>query len=127
MIKTVKFHTFKRMTDQIEELESSELGTKDYWESSYETEIRNYRDHGDVGEIWFDEDSQLRIIRWIERQEDRLQQDDSFIDLGEFFVTDLEIVDVQPPMKHFRLWKWHDADRNGTRRLFQSYRCGLFP
>ncbi|KXJ70957.1 hypothetical protein RP20_CCG021926 [Aedes albopictus] len=65
------------MTDQIEELESSELGTKDYWEVSYETEIRNYRDHGDVGEVWFDEDSQLRIIRWIERQEDRVQQDDS--------------------------------------------------
>ncbi|XP_062705119.1 EEF1A lysine methyltransferase 2-like [Aedes albopictus] len=70
------------MTDQIEELESSELGTKDYWEASYETEIRNYRDHGDVGEVWFDEDSQLRIIRWIERQEDRVQQDDSIIDLG---------------------------------------------
>lgn len=80
---TIEFNTFKKMTDQIEELKSSELGTKDYWESSYETEIRNYRDHGDVGEVWFDEDSQLRIIRWIERQEDRLTQDDSFIDLGE--------------------------------------------
>lgn len=70
------------MTEPLEELESSELGTKDYWEASYETEIRNYRDHGDVGEVWFDEDSQLRIIRWIERQEDRVQQDDSIIDLG---------------------------------------------
>ncbi|XP_062549889.1 EEF1A lysine methyltransferase 2 [Armigeres subalbatus] len=70
------------MGDQIEELESSELGTKIYWEASYETEIRNYRDHGDVGEVWFDEDSQLRIIRWISQQEDRIQQDVSIIDLG---------------------------------------------
>ncbi|XP_058460109.1 EEF1A lysine methyltransferase 2 [Malaya genurostris] len=66
----------------IEELESSELGTKEYWEKSYETEIQNYRDHGDVGEVWFDEDSQLRIIRWIEKQEALICQDDPIIDLG---------------------------------------------
>uniref|UniRef100_A0A8D8B8B9 Protein-lysine N-methyltransferase n=1 Tax=Culex pipiens TaxID=7175 RepID=A0A8D8B8B9_CULPI len=68
--------------DQVEELESSELGTKEYWEASYDTEIQNYKDHGDVGEVWFDEDSQLRIIRWIEKQEDRIKQDDAIIDLG---------------------------------------------
>ncbi|XP_055606196.1 EEF1A lysine methyltransferase 2 [Uranotaenia lowii] len=66
----------------MEELEGSELGTKEYWESSYETEIRNYQDHGDVGEVWFDEDSQLRIIRWIQRQESRIGTDDGIIDLG---------------------------------------------
>ncbi|XP_053688214.1 EEF1A lysine methyltransferase 2 [Sabethes cyaneus] len=70
------------MTEPIEELESSELGTKDYWETSYESEMRNYKDHGDVGEIWFDEDSQLRIIRWIEKQEESISQDDAVIDLG---------------------------------------------
>ncbi|XP_055628013.1 EEF1A lysine methyltransferase 2 [Toxorhynchites rutilus septentrionalis] len=70
------------MSEQVDELESSELGTKEYWESSYDTEIRNYRDHGDVGEVWFDEDSQLRIIRWIEKQEDRISQDASIVDLG---------------------------------------------
>ncbi|XP_058831489.1 EEF1A lysine methyltransferase 2 [Topomyia yanbarensis] len=66
----------------VEELESSELGTKEYWETSYETEIQNYKSHGDVGEVWFDEDSQLRIIKWIEKQEALICQDDAIIDLG---------------------------------------------
>uniref|UniRef100_A0A182PHP5 Protein-lysine N-methyltransferase n=1 Tax=Anopheles epiroticus TaxID=199890 RepID=A0A182PHP5_9DIPT len=70
------------MSEQIEELEGSELGTKDFWESSYTREINNYRDHGDVGEVWFDEDSQNRIIGWIARQEDAIKADDSIIDLG---------------------------------------------
>nr|XP_040218508.2 EEF1A lysine methyltransferase 2 [Anopheles coluzzii] len=70
------------MSEQIEELEGSELGTKDFWESSYTREIANYRDHGDVGEVWFDEDSQNRIICWIAKQEDEIKADDSIIDLG---------------------------------------------
>ncbi|XP_053663711.1 EEF1A lysine methyltransferase 2 [Anopheles marshallii] len=70
------------MSEQIEELEGSELGTKDFWETSYTREIANYRDHGDVGEVWFDEDSQNRIITWIARQEDEIQTNDSIIDLG---------------------------------------------
>ncbi|XP_055532776.1 EEF1A lysine methyltransferase 2 [Wyeomyia smithii] len=70
------------MSDTVQELEGSELGTKEYWETSYKSEIRNYKDHGDVGEIWFDEDSQLRIIRWIEKQEELISQDDAIIDLG---------------------------------------------
>ncbi|KAH8297262.1 hypothetical protein KR044_008883, partial [Drosophila immigrans] len=51
------------------ELEGSELGTKEYWENSYTREIRNYKSHGDVGEIWFDEDSQQRIVDWLLKQE----------------------------------------------------------
>ncbi|XP_058067115.1 EEF1A lysine methyltransferase 2 [Anopheles bellator] len=70
------------MSGTIEELEGSELGTKDYWETSYAREIRNYKDHGDVGEVWFDEDSQNRIIAWIGRQEDNILADDAIIDLG---------------------------------------------
>ncbi|XP_052861015.1 EEF1A lysine methyltransferase 2 [Anopheles cruzii] len=70
------------MSETIEELEGSELGTKDYWETSYAREIRNYKDHGDVGEVWFDEDSQNRIIAWIGRQEDDILADDAIIDLG---------------------------------------------
>uniref|UniRef100_A0A182M0T4 Protein-lysine N-methyltransferase n=1 Tax=Anopheles culicifacies TaxID=139723 RepID=A0A182M0T4_9DIPT len=70
------------MSDQIEELEGSELGTKDFWEASYTREIENYRDHGDVGEVWFDEDSQNRIITWIARQEDEIKANDPIIDLG---------------------------------------------
>ncbi|XP_030386368.1 EEF1A lysine methyltransferase 2 [Scaptodrosophila lebanonensis] len=52
----------------VDELDGSELGTIEYWESSYRREVENYKNHGDVGEIWFDEDSQLRIIGWIMKQ-----------------------------------------------------------
>lgn len=67
--------------EQIEELNGSELGTKDFWDKSYEREIKNYKSHGDVGEIWFDEDSQIRVINWIMKQDD-IKENDSFIDLG---------------------------------------------
>uniref|UniRef100_A0A2M4BYY1 Protein-lysine N-methyltransferase n=1 Tax=Anopheles marajoara TaxID=58244 RepID=A0A2M4BYY1_9DIPT len=70
------------MSELVEELEGSELGTKDYWESSYTREINNYRDHGDVGEVWFDEDSQNRIITWLGRLEDEIKAEDAIIDLG---------------------------------------------
>uniref|UniRef100_A0A182NGY3 Protein-lysine N-methyltransferase n=1 Tax=Anopheles dirus TaxID=7168 RepID=A0A182NGY3_9DIPT len=70
------------MSEQVEELEGSELGTKDFWENSYTRDIANYRNHGDVGEIWFDEDSQNRVITWIARQEDEIKEDDAIIDLG---------------------------------------------
>ncbi|XP_037941856.1 EEF1A lysine methyltransferase 2 [Teleopsis dalmanni] len=65
----------------IEELDSSELGTMEYWETSYSREIYNYNRNGDVGEIWFDEDSQNRIITWILKQ-DSIEEDDRIIDLG---------------------------------------------
>ena len=65
----------------VEELNGSELGTKEYWEQAYEREIDNYRNHGDVGEIWFDEDSQIRVINWIMKQDD-IEDDVRIIDLG---------------------------------------------
>lgn len=68
------------MSSNIEELGGSELGTKDYWEKSYASEIRNYKSHGDVGEVWFDEDSQLRVINWMLRND--IASDVSIIDLG---------------------------------------------
>ncbi|XP_065359677.1 EEF1A lysine methyltransferase 2 [Calliphora vicina] len=65
----------------VEELNGSELGTKEYWEQAYEREIKNYRNHGDVGEIWFDEDSQIRVINWIMKRDD-IEDDERIIDLG---------------------------------------------
>lgn len=66
--------------DQIEELEGSELGTKEYWDKSYNTEISNYKSHGDVGEVWFDEDSQIRVINWMLKND--IPADSRIIDLG---------------------------------------------
>uniref|UniRef100_A0A336LGD4 Protein-lysine N-methyltransferase CSON008894 n=1 Tax=Culicoides sonorensis TaxID=179676 RepID=A0A336LGD4_CULSO len=65
----------------VEELNSSELGTKEYWDKSYDVEINNYKNHGDVGEIWFDEDSQNRILKWIFKNEN-IQKTDRILDLG---------------------------------------------
>ncbi|XP_016987676.1 EEF1A lysine methyltransferase 2 [Drosophila rhopaloa] len=59
----------------------SELGTQEYWESSYNREIRNYKNHGDVGEIWFDEDSQQRVIDWLLKQEE-IGKQARVLDLG---------------------------------------------
>ena len=33
------------------------------WDTAYKLELDNYKDHGDVGEVWFGEDSALRVIR----------------------------------------------------------------
>lgn len=63
-------------------LDPSELGTKTYWENSYELEIKNYLSHGDTGEVWFDESSQFRVIKWMMNSPD-IKQDDSILDLGE--------------------------------------------
>lgn len=65
----------------LEELNDSELGTKEYWETSYQREIKNYKSHGDVGEIWFDEDSQIRVVNWIAKQDD-IPENARIIDLG---------------------------------------------
>lgn len=69
--------------DEIEELDGSELGTKDYWDQSYDTEIENYKSHGDVGEVWFDEDSQIRVINWMLKND--IPTDCDIIDLGRIF------------------------------------------
>lgn len=68
--------------DHIEELEGSELGTKDYWDRSYNAEIKNYKSHGDVGEVWFDEDSQIRVINWMQKND--ISKSSQIIDLGNF-------------------------------------------
>lgn len=64
-----------------EELLPSELGTKEYWNEAYLVEKRNFTDYGDVGEVWFGEDSAIRIVRWL-CSSDLVKQDDSIIDLG---------------------------------------------
>lgn len=76
-------------TKQVDELEGSELGTKDYWDGRYDMEIRNYKSHGDVGEIWFDESSQDRIIRSITNKLE-VSADERIIDIGEWYPIHVE-------------------------------------
>ncbi|KAG5266997.1 hypothetical protein AALO_G00238650 [Alosa alosa] len=58
----------------------SKLGTKDYWDEAYQRELQTFKDIGDVGEIWFGEESMDRVIRWIETQ--NLSDDISILDIG---------------------------------------------
>ncbi|KAI5814741.1 S-adenosyl-L-methionine-dependent methyltransferase [Pyronema omphalodes] len=52
---------------QIEDLDPSELGTKDHWESAYIREISNFTSNpNDEGIIWFDEcGAETRILRYL--------------------------------------------------------------
>lgn len=67
----------------MDEFGSSELGTKDYWTKHYTTEIKNYLSHGDTGEVWFDESSQFRVIKWMNSSAAGIDKSDSILDLGE--------------------------------------------
>ncbi|KAJ3143109.1 hypothetical protein HK100_010692 [Physocladia obscura] len=50
------------------------------WDNVYEREIENFDDFGDIGEIWFGEDSVANMIDWIESN---IQNTDiKIIDLG---------------------------------------------
>ncbi|KAL5014464.1 hypothetical protein ScPMuIL_008734 [Solemya velum] len=62
------------------DFESSELGTKDYWDKVYDRELETFEDIGDVGEIWFGEDSQNRVARWLEKS--AISPETSVLDLG---------------------------------------------
>lgn len=62
------------------DLDSSELGTKEYWTAVYDREKKNFKDYGDPGEIWFGEDSEQRILRWMEKV--KMPKDKSIVDLG---------------------------------------------
>ncbi|KAJ3063979.1 Methyltransferase-like protein 10 [Podochytrium sp. JEL0797] len=60
---------------------TSKLGTKQHWDEAYDREINNFEDHGDIGEIWFGENSVVKMMEWVEtKYEDHL--DIKTVDLG---------------------------------------------
>lgn len=67
--------------EEVVDLQPSKLGTKEYWDDFYENEIKNYSSHGDVGEVWFGEDSEFRILRWL-KSSTIVSPNDTVIDLG---------------------------------------------
>ncbi|XP_034944408.1 EEF1A lysine methyltransferase 2 [Chelonus insularis] len=62
------------------ELNSSELGTYDYWENIYNDEINNFQEYGDIGEVWFGKKNAENLIKCIE--ELNIEKTDKIIDLG---------------------------------------------
>ncbi|KAL9959284.1 hypothetical protein ACROYT_G032595 [Oculina patagonica] len=74
------------MADETSEEDSgklppSKLGTKKYWDEAYSEEMVNFNDTGDVGEVWFGENSMNRIVKWIKKCEN-ITKLSSFLDIG---------------------------------------------
>lgn len=62
------------------EFKASQLGTKQYWDSMYDRENVNFEEIGDIGEVWFGEDSVEKMADWVL---DNVQPNTkSVIDLG---------------------------------------------
>ncbi|KAJ7773442.1 S-adenosyl-L-methionine-dependent methyltransferase [Mycena metata] len=47
------------------ELQPSKLGKKEHWDTVYETELANFHEHGDEGEIWFGVQSVNKMVKWV--------------------------------------------------------------
>ncbi len=63
------------------ELNSSKLGTQKHWEEVYDRDLSNFKDNGDVGEVWFGYDSTERLVDWMENSE-LIHCESSVLDLG---------------------------------------------
>ncbi|XP_067909452.1 EEF1A lysine methyltransferase 2 isoform X2 [Heterodontus francisci] len=50
------------------------------WDHAYERELQSFYDSGDIGEIWFGEESMDRIITWLETQ--KIPKDAALLDIG---------------------------------------------
>jgi len=48
-----KSHRMSTETDDVEMLNSSRLGTQEYWEGLYQKENQNYEHHGKVRKYYF--------------------------------------------------------------------------
>ncbi|KAM4592037.1 EEF1A lysine methyltransferase 2 [Odontesthes bonariensis] len=59
---------------------TSKLGTKEYWEEAYRRELETFEDIGDVGEIWFGEESMIRVLRWMDKA--RIPENAAVLDIG---------------------------------------------
>ncbi|XP_028324937.1 EEF1A lysine methyltransferase 2 [Gouania willdenowi] len=69
---------------------TSKLGTKEYWEDTYQRELDTFKDVGDVGEIWFGEESMSRVLRWMDKE--KIPHSAAILDIGTgngVFLTEL--------------------------------------
>jgi len=52
--------------DDGSKLESSELGTKEYWDKAYKEEKDAFDDVGDEGTVWFGKNAVKRVQKWLD-------------------------------------------------------------
>ncbi|EIE80260.1 hypothetical protein G6F46_008404 [Rhizopus delemar] len=65
---------------EVQDFEASKLGTKSYWDTVYDRENENFQEIGDIGEVWFGEESVERMVEWITENVTDLES--SIVDLG---------------------------------------------
>jgi len=58
---------------------TSELGTKNFWDQQYVTELKNFNEFGDIGQIWFGKKLMDTIVNWLAAKIDKKS---SVLDLG---------------------------------------------
>jgi len=58
---------------------ASELGTKNFWDQQYITELKNFAEFGDIGQIWFGKKMMDTIVNWVATKIDKKA---SVLDLG---------------------------------------------
>ncbi|XP_017287694.2 EEF1A lysine methyltransferase 2 [Kryptolebias marmoratus] len=63
-----------------DDFETSKLGTREYWEETYQKELDTFKDIGDVGEIWFGEESMSRVLRWMDKA--KIPESAAILDIG---------------------------------------------
>lgn len=78
---TIRFCFVLDTMDSDSELNPSELGTQEYWNKRYKMEIKIFRTHGDVGDVWFGEESMDRVFYWMNKNE-KITKSSKIIDLG---------------------------------------------
>ncbi|KAI9490915.1 hypothetical protein BDB00DRAFT_884015 [Zychaea mexicana] len=66
--------------EDTQDFEASKLGTKEYWDKVYNRENSNFKEIGDIGEIWFGEDSVEKMTEWV--TENVTKTDSRIVDLG---------------------------------------------
>ena len=49
----------------VEESTQSQLSRHEYWESTFNLELKNFIDHGDDGEVWFGKDVQKKTVEFL--------------------------------------------------------------
>jgi len=62
--------------------EPSQLGRKDYWDFAYSRELNNFRDHGEIGEVWFGECTLNSVLNWLQRNLENINEFSTILDIG---------------------------------------------
>ncbi|KAJ2161998.1 Protein-lysine N-methyltransferase efm4 [Coemansia sp. RSA 552] len=66
-------------SDEAVSFGASRLGRKEHWNSVYDREIGNFEENGDIGEVWFGEDAESKMVKWVC---DNIKEDARILDVG---------------------------------------------